>query len=195
MKGFNNMKTLPFSALSAIFCTGIILLQGGCVLTTNPHYESKAFDLAMPSETVQQSFFRLSAFQNETPSRNRMLYRNSDNRIIQDEYNTWVQPPELMLNRFMQIAYPVAPEAENHSLPDLRIRITAFEFNLATSEAILVVNYTLRNHQDRSQGCLAAREKFTDFTPEAMSQAMSKAASKIGQDLLKAAENFTKNSQ
>ena len=169
--------TTVLTALIAIF------FNSGCVLTPRESHPTGTYDLVMKPGQAQ-NMFKISVFVNNTPSHTKMLYRKSGGRIEQDEYNRWVQSPEQMLQRYFLLAFPLDGNADIDKLGDLRCNVTAFEFDWEKSEAVLALNYTLRDYEGNMRtGSLCITEKAATHTPggfaEAMSRAVANAAGKI----------------
>ena len=186
------MKKLQFALL--LTAAVLTVAVSGCVLTPHENHTTRNYDLAMLMADKKQDLFRVSVFENNTPSRNRMLYRQKNNQIVQDEYNRWVQTPERLLQRYFELAFPVSESADVDALGTLRCTITAFEFDWERSEAVLALNYFLRSGSGKqSSGSLIFREKAAEHTPSGFAGAMSRAANaavgKIAQAARKLAQN------
>lgn len=173
----------------AIAALSVMFLTGGCF--SSPARSSIAcYDLQMPGSVQKQNKFRLLLCSNNSPGRTRMLYRKADNRILQDDNNCWIQTPEQMLMRYINMAYPgeSSPSTAAGKPADLRLTINAFEFNLQTAEAVLSLEYEYKQGRYRKSGTVTIREKSTDSSAGAFSAAMSKAVAKAVTQIAAAAE-------
>ena len=161
------------------FCTVLLLcLLTGCVLTPRSDRSSAVYDLQLTIPQQPQDHFVTAAFRNSSPAKTRMLYRKSSNEMIQDEYNCWIQPPERMLQRLFNQAFPLKSKLAYSQLGELRIDITEFEFDLKKSEALLSLNYVCKHDEQRFAGTVTVREKAPELSAAGFAAAMNKAAGK-----------------
>lgn len=171
--------------LAAAVCAVVFLISNGCVLTSRPQHTVNNFDLSAPAQIHLQDQFTIAPFRNFSPSRTRMFYRQSSNRIVQDEYNCWIQSPEAMLQRMFTLTFPLNARKNAENLSELRVDILAFEFDLKTQEAYLALNYTLKKPDSRQTGAISIREKAATPTAPAFAEAMNQAAAKATQQIWK----------
>ena len=160
----------------------LLLTLTGCVLTPHTDYPERTFDLQTPAAVKAQDLFILSAISNQTPARTKFYYRTAGNSVQFDHYRTWVQPPELLLKRYLLNKFPYQSNAGKKPV-EVKISIIAFEFDLNSSEAVLSLNYTLRNAAKKTLGNMTIREKFTQHTADSMVAAMDKAAAATAEKL------------
>ena len=156
-------------------CTLIMLALTGCVFTPHTEYPESTFDLKAAATVKTQDFFILSTISNQTPARTKFYYRNTENSVQLDHYRNWVQPPELLLKRYLLNKFPYQSTAGKKPV-EAKLSIIAFEFDLAASEAVLAFNYTLRNTVKKSLGNITIRQKFAQPGAAPMVEAMDKAA-------------------
>ncbi len=183
------MKMFQVSAWAAAVLPAMLLLTG-CVFTTEPHREPMYYDLAAPTPEKPQNILAVGSFDNDTPARQRMLYREAGSRIVPDEYNQWVQSPEMLLQRYFRNAFPIAPGTDDSKLMELRGSINAFEIDLADPAAVLKINYQLSAGEQCRSGSIGIRERCDAKTPQAFANAMSRAAERAARELDKAVRSF-----
>ena len=173
-----------FCFLSTLFL--LAMLFNGCVLTPHTDHPVSTYDLQVAAPVIPQDFFIISAVSNQTPARNKFYYR-SGNTVQFDHYRNWVQPPEMLLERFLLKKFPYRSNGEKNPI-EVKLSIIGFEFDLTRSEAVLSLNYTLRNITQKNQGNITIREKFTptaDAMVAAMDKAVAAAAEKLEMELNK----------
>ena len=163
-------------------CSLMMLALTGCVLTPHTEYPESTFDLQAPAAVKAQDFFTLSTINNQTPARTKFYYRTAGNTVQFDHYRNWVQPPEMLLQRYLLNKFPYQSNAAQKPA-EVKLTIIAFEFDLAKSEAVLAVNYTLRNTAKKSQGNITIRQKFAQPGTEPMVEAMNKAVAAAAEKL------------
>lgn len=164
----------------------LLLVLTGCVLTPHSDHPASTYDLQTPARIKTQDFFILSAVSNQTPARNKFYYRTG-NTVQFDHYRNWVQPPEMLLERYLLKKFPYRSNGEKNPI-EVKLSIIGFEFDLTRSEAVLSLNYTLRNITQKNQGNITIREKFTanaDAMVTAMDKAVAAAAEKLEMELNK----------
>ena len=164
----------------------VILLAGGCF--SSPARSIAYYDLRMPEKVQKQSDFQLLLCGNDSPGRTRMLYRKADNRMVQDDYHCWIQTPEQMLMRYVNMAYPEQHTQDAATRPALRLTVNAFEFDLQSNEAVLSLAYEFKQGNQRKNGTVTLREKASDSSAAAFSAAMSKAVEKAVTQIAAAAK-------
>ena len=172
-----NILILPLTALTMLFLSG-------CLFSTQQH-PTLFYDLQLPEVVKTDAKFVISSVDNDTPARSRMLYRQQNNRIIQDSYHCWVQPPERMFQRYMTLAYPVKGALQE--MTGIRVTITAFEFDRVSHQAVLAIKYALKKDHKIRSGSFLLREKITSDTPDEFAAAMNRAIRKAGSMLAEAA--------
>jgi len=131
-------------------CGLLLLLPAGCAFLSPSYIEPKEYDLAVPADPLTDVRFELGGFRNLSGSDRRFLYRESDERMLADDYNRWLLSPDLMLERqFHKALFP----RETRSGGDGRFlrlggTIYRFEFDRTNKTAILSVDYTIRIFTD-----------------------------------------------
>ena len=180
MKNFT--KVLPLILL--------ILCSAGCVLTPRRHHQTIFYDLQSPQALKCRQQLMVATVDNNSPAQSRMLFRLDGNRMVQDSNNCWVQTPERMMQRYLEQSFALPGNTDFSRLATLRCTITAFEFDMVRSEAILSIKYTMRCDHHRSASSVTIKEKFSSHTPDALALAMSRAAAKAAEEISHTADKF-----
>ncbi len=183
------MKKTGFAHLT-VLAFFLSLLLTGCVFTPRMGHAIREYDLKTANTVYEQDFFQIQIFHNNTPSRTRMLFRNANNHIIQDDCNVGVQLPEQMLQRYFSLMFPAATPSQKSAPANLRCALNIFEFDLASSEAILEFSYVLHDAQGKHPGRVLIREKFTSTQPDDLVRAMNQAAERAGAELWQQISKF-----
>ena len=173
-------------ALALFSVAAVAVLTGGCF--SRPVRRTAYYDLQMPEKAQAQSSFQLLLCGNDSPARSSMLFRGADNRIWQDDHNCWVQPPEQMILRYINLAYPLKNSDKPQELQNLRITLNAFEFDAKSSEAVLALSYEFKRSGKRKNGSVFIREKASGRDAAAFSAAMNTAVQKAVKEIAAAAE-------
>lgn len=74
-------------------------LTGGCLFPSQNYKPVTFYDISLEanppaSYRTRSTNIALSQFQTVGPYGKRMVYRKTEHRLVQDEYNRWIQPPE-----------------------------------------------------------------------------------------------------
>lgn len=177
MKSFTRL--LPVLLLAAC-CTG-------CVLTPRSHVQREYYDLQSPVAGKINALLMVSAVSNDSPAQSRMLFRFAGNRMVHDNNNCWVQMPERMLQRYLEQAFALPDNTRLSKTASLRCTITAFEFDMIKSEAVLAMKYEMRYDLRHEAGTLLIKEKIKSNAPTELADAMSRAAGKAAEQIGRAA--------
>ena len=180
------MKIFSFCLLlSTFFCA---VLTGGCALTAREKYETVTYDLQQLSIAPQQSILTVGKVINSSPGGNSMLYRMAENKIVQDPFQRWIQTPDKLLKRYYDNQFPLAAGTHASKLVNIYLELTAFEFDIPASEAVLTLSYIAFSGNNRQVGTISVREKFAEKKAADFVSAMSRAAERAGQKLYQAAQ-------
>ena len=141
------MKKSFIASLFVFFA--VLFLCGGCSLLFPATENIRYYDLNYGKETRFElpCRFAVRSFNNLSPARMNMLY-NLENSVVElDQYNLWVQSPEVMLNRFIFNA--VVP-ASDLSKPVFNAALTIFEFkfDVPGKKAVLGIKAVLYNAEN-----------------------------------------------
>ena len=176
------MKKTLLLSLTALLLTVV----AGCVLTPRRTQQTAFYDLPLPQTVQPVNFLKIASVSNDTPSQNRMLFRLKDNRIVQDNLNCWIQPPEQVLRRYLTQKFHVKNTPPDR-LVDLRCSINAFEFDMPGSEAVLSLKCVFKSGTIRKIALLTVREKFNSHQPDELVKAMARATEKIADKIAETA--------
>lgn len=183
------------SAKSFFSALLLMLICTGCILTPRDDVRIAHYDLAIPAKVKSYDQINVAQVDNSSPAQSRMLYRMKGNRMVNDNANYWIQPPDRMLQRYFEQAFQVAGNHHSKNKIDLRCSINTFEFDIVNSEAVLSLKYTMRSNMQRCTGNLLIREKFTSREPIALAAAMDRAAAGAVIQLELAAQKFFNKKQ
>lgn len=175
------MKLRGMIERTALGTCGILLpLVAGCALMSPTYIEPKEYDLAVPADPLTGVRFELTGFRNLSGSDRRFLYRETNERMLSDDYNRWLLTPDLMLERQL---YKALFPRETRSRGDGRLlrlggTVYRFEFDRTNKTAILTVDYTIRVFTDRRPAgggslSVTTEKPIAGDTPAAAAAAMS----------------------
>lgn len=178
--------------LAQLFClaavpAGIISLLGGCLFgfSEKPYVAVKYYDLATPPQiTLTQNQVRILPFDSTEPAKYKMIYRDQNNEIIMDDYNKWIQPPCLMITRYLQSAFKQSGNPPEDSVLLISGNVFMFRIDLQTNTASLGVNYVIKGTPDNiikpiSRNSTIFSSKFEKQGPTYFVQAMSECAGQL----------------
>lgn len=178
--------------LAQLFCllsapAGIIILLSGCLFgfSDQPYVAVKYYDLANPPQiTLTQNQVKVLAFDSTEPAKYKMIYRGKNNEVILDDYNKWIQPPCLLLTRYLQSAFKQSGNPPQDSVLLVSGNLFMFKIDLETNTASLGVNYVIKGNPDniikpifRSSTVFSC--KFKKEGPSYFVQAMSDCAKQL----------------
>ncbi len=127
----------------------LILLTGATLWSgcswVNDYHATKYYDLQSPeSYPALKANVQVGTFLNNTAVRQKLLFRDENGEIVQDEYNKYIQPPDSLLVRYLLTAFGNQPLAGDKAVNfNVYGRIFMFEFDSAALEARLGVEYTI----------------------------------------------------
>jgi hypothetical protein len=180
-----SIVSVSFSlVLSLLACTGC------SILSKEPYVPTQYYDFGQP-EPFPKMDVRLDirAFTSSGPFRNRMIYRADSCRLIIDEYNRWIQPPNIILTRYLT-------EIFSNSITDdtgkdgksvlIGGDIVGFDIDLKQKTARLVVLLQIAggpSNDSIRERCVSVTEPFTRTAPDAFAAAMTAAAGKLALEI------------
>jgi hypothetical protein len=113
-----------------------------------------------------------------------MVYRDSDGRMLVDDYNKWIQPPSLLLTRYLQSAFK--QDGISSETPELIIsgNIFMFRIDLQKNTASLGINYVIKTSDDDTvkitfKNSTVFSRKFEKQGPEYFVAALSECAGEL----------------
>lgn len=118
-----------------------IVLLTGCVFTREKFTPVKYYDIGNPDPSKYSSVaLRVGAFTVTGPYKQEMVFRTEKNELIKDQYNRWVQTPDVMLKRYLKMAFSEASARKDCTITG---NILSFEADLAGKEAVFVIEYRI----------------------------------------------------
>ena len=162
----------------------------GCVLTPRQHVQKVYYDLQTPTAIKNNALIMVTTVANDSPAQSRMMYRFSGNRMVHDNTNCWVQLPERILQRYLEQTFVLPGNTDFNKTATLRCTISAFEFDMLKSEAILSLKYDMRFNNRREVANLTVREKLSGNAAGELAAAMSRAVRKAAEQISSAAEKI-----
>ena len=130
-----------------IAASAIVILVSGCLFGfgQKSYVDVKYFDLDTPPrmklENVQ---LKILPLQSTEPVKFKMVYCGTDCEMIVDDYNKWVQPPCLLLTRYLQGAFEQKGIGAESAELSFSGNIFRFRIDLRNNTASLGVNYVVR---------------------------------------------------
>lgn len=123
-----------------------MLLLSGCSLFSPAINEVNYYDLDFKGTKTYETdcVFVYRSFQNISPARMNFLYTAENSVIEIDQYNFWVQSPEVMIRRYMLNAVRNSNSPSARQL-ELSLTVFDFEFDIAGKKAVLGINCIVRD--------------------------------------------------
>ena len=182
------MKKRLLQLFYLLSITGVLLLfVNGCLwgLGGKSYIAVKYYDLDTPKQIalkdVQVQFLPLDSTE---PAKYKMVYRDANGQMLVDEYNKWIQPPSLLLTRYLQSAFK--QDGITSETPELIIsgNIFMFRIDLQKNIASLGVSYAIKSSSDDTiiiafKNSTVFSQKFEKQGPEYFVAALSKCAGKL----------------
>ena len=146
------MKSILLIALSGVFFT---VMLTGCLFREAPYNEVGYFDLSSPEKILPDgAVVKVNIFKNIETGKYKMVYRNGESKVMVDEYNKWVQPPDLMISRYLQAAFSDDKiTSDGNAKTEFEVSGTVFMFmiDLKSKKASLGVSYRITRNQSSSE--------------------------------------------
>ena len=168
-----------------VSCTGILLfITTGCLwgLNQQPYTAVKYYDLATPPQIVLKKIqVKITPFDSTEPANFKMVYRDADCQMILDDYNKWIQPPPMLLTRYIQAAFKQNGITAESTALIVSGNIFMFRIDLKKNTVSLGVNYVIKSSVDDSekvvfQNSTTFTHKFKQQGPKYFVKAMSQCA-------------------
>lgn len=182
------MRKKLLHLLYVVSCTGILLfITTGCLwgLGQKPYIAVKYYDLATPPQIVlKKTQVKFHSFDSTEPANFKMVYRDADCQMILDDYNKWIQPPPLLLTRYMQGAFKQNGITSESTVLIVSGNIFMFRIDLQKNTVSLGVSYIIKSSVDDSekvvfQNSTTFTHKFKKQGPQYFVKAMSKCANDL----------------
>jgi len=146
------MRNLLLIVLSGVFFTAMLT---GCLFREASYNEVGYFDLSSPEKILPDgAVVKVNTFKNIETGKYKMVYRNGESQVMVDEYNKWVQPPDMMLSRYLQAAFSDDKiTSDNNTKTEFEVSGTVFMFiiDLKSKKASLGVSYRITRNQASSE--------------------------------------------
>ena len=140
------MKIRMFLQITGLF--GSIFMLAGCSLFLPDVKNVNYYDLNYSGKERYKVKCRLEMrnFHNISPARLNLMYSKKDSVIELDQYNYWVQSPEIMLRRFLLNAIEPVSDS-NEKLMDVSLTVFDFKFDTVAKEAVFGVYLVLKDKE------------------------------------------------
>ena len=129
-------------------------LLTGCIFSV-PYKEVGYYDLNSPEKPLSDGTrVKVNIFKNIETGKFKMVYRDGESRVIVDDYNKWVQTPDLMVSRYLQAAFSndkVTTEEQGASEFVISGTVFMFAIDLKSRKTSLGVSYKITANQSGSE--------------------------------------------
>ncbi len=146
------MRNILLIALSGVFFSVILT---GCLFREAPYNEVGYFDLSSPEKILPDgAVVKVNIFKNIETGKYKMVYRSGESKVMVDEYNKWVQPPDMMISRYLQAAFSDDKiTSDGNAKTEFEVSGTVFMFiiDLKSKKASLGVSYRITRNQSSSE--------------------------------------------
>ncbi len=145
------MKKL-LQLLYLLSITGAVLLFAtGCMslFKQQPYVAVKYYDLGTPPEiTLEKVQIKFIPFNSTEPVKYKMVYHDTNCEVVIDDYNKWIQPPCLLLTRYLQSAFKQNGITSEDSELIISGNIFMFRIDLLNNKVSLGVSYVIKKSSD-----------------------------------------------
>jgi uncharacterized lipoprotein YmbA len=139
----NCRKLFNFKVLLLIVSVSLL---NSCILSPKPFRSVSYYDIGLPAAiNAKGPFVIFSRFSINGPYRTKMVFRAANNQLIINEYSKWAQNPDVMLSRYMTLAFRAKPKFDNEKPYTVTVSILTFEAEESTGNAVLIVEYSILN--------------------------------------------------
>ncbi len=173
------MRNILGVILCGVFFT---VMLTGCLFRESQYHEVEYFDLSSPGKDQPDgAVVKVNIFKNIETGKYKMVYRDGESRVMVDEYNKWVQPPDLMISRYLQAAFSDDKiTSDGNAKTEFEVSGTVFMFmiDLKNKKSSLGVSYRITRKQSSSEieminnSCLLT-SNFEKENPADFARAMS----------------------
>lgn len=167
----------------------LLLGTGGCSILPKESYKPVGFyDIGHGTVLPEGGYnIEISQFTTSGPYRTKMIYRLKSCELYIDEYNRWIQPPYIMLTRFMLEKFSGnISDKKSATTYQLSGDIVDFDIDLDKKKVVLTVEYELVDAESNdllAKRCVTYTESFQEDDPLHFALAMSTAADKLVTDI------------
>ena len=140
------MKSKVFMNFFVLFSS--VFMLAGCSLLSPAVKNVNYYDLTYSGRERYKvnCRFELRNFHNMSPAKLNLLYTGKNSVIQLDQYNYWVQSPEVMLRRFMLNAVEPAAD-EKAKILDASLTVFDFKFDIVAKESVLGIHLILKDRE------------------------------------------------
>ena len=161
---------------------GLLALCFGCLFQSAPYQDVRSFDLGRAVKVDTPMVVRVGSFDVARLYGTRFIYRMGEHEVVADEYNRWIQLPQVLVEQYLRLAFGgEGVSRSSDSTVEIAGDILVFEFDLVESQAHLLVDLELSRGEDISR----FREDITvpfdqgGTTPERLAAAMNQAMAEL----------------
>ncbi|MHB9139090.1 MAG: hypothetical protein ACYC4Q_06780 [Victivallaceae bacterium] len=182
------MKNIISVGLLAVFSATLL---SGCIFSV-PYREVGYYDLNRAERILPDGArVKVNIFKNIETGKYKMVYRDGESRVIVDDYNKWVQTPDLMVSRYLQAAFSndkVTTEEQGTSEFEISGTVFMFAIDLKSRKTMLGVSYKIAanragSEQDVLSNSCVLTSAFDREDPAEFSRAMSMCAELLAKRL------------
>ncbi|MGE4564757.1 MAG: ABC-type transport auxiliary lipoprotein family protein [Victivallaceae bacterium] len=129
---------------SALLISSALLLGGCGILSSEPYRETAIYDISGGKAKQLPAFaVRIDGFNNLTPANRKMIFRQTDGRLLEAPYTAWAQAPEQMLRRYLSEYFARDYMTSTRAGCDISGSIFQFDFDYQRKKMLLGVNYEI----------------------------------------------------
>ena len=184
------MKRVLFPVFRLAVLAGTMTICG-CSLFSPPEQAAiEYYDLIRPAKIASVPI-DVDQFVNFSGERQRMVRRKTETVVRCSDFHKWIQAPGSMLTRYLRIAFRNEEGEDIRKNTDpvtVRGEVLVFEVNEDFAE--LGVRYQLRRGSQSLSKTVLLREKLESRTPDALADAMSRAANRFARMIADEAGKF-----
>jgi len=178
------MRNKLLQLLYVVSGSMLLLVAGGCFwgLNQQPYTAVKYYDLSTPPQVALKKVqVKFVTFDSTEPANYKMVYRNADYQVIIDDYNKWIQPPPLMLTRYLQSAFKQDGITSECCELIISGNIFMFRIDLQKNTVSLGISYSIKSSVSDTekllfQNATTFTHKFEKQGPQYFVKAMSECA-------------------
>ncbi len=160
---------------SIIPCVCAVLLACGCLFRAEPYTPTRYYGLTVPPALESGYSVDVLPFLMGGPYQGRMVIRMEGNELVNDEYNRWTMSPERLLTRYLHLAFASPGAGSGTCEFELGGKVHVFEMDLLRKEAVLLVDYTLKDTESGQErgGTVRLSTPLKEYAPDKLALALS----------------------
>lgn len=184
-------------SVTVLLLVAVAAALNGCMLT-EPFRSVQYYDLQTPAPTIPDDcLVKVSSFKSTETSKQKMVYTEDDCRIIIDDYNKWMQSPNIAVSKYLQTAF--SNNSANSKLYEFNVsgNVFLFKIDLKNKLASLGVLYKIAKVKAGTEtelinhSCILTSTFQDDDDPADFAKAMSECAKRLA-DRIQADINYMK---